>query len=118
VVAIGILLALVMLSVLMVAAVVAGVRRQDLTASRIRSTRAFYAAEAGLNMAMRELMRSTDEDGDGGIGSISDDNNDANDPTLCGASVRVRVQVAGAVVTVLSEGRADGVSRELSATLE
>lgn len=117
-VAIGVVLALVLLSVVVVAAVIAGARRQDVTASRVRSTRALYAAEAGLNMAFRELMSSTDEDGDGGIGSVSDDDDDENDPAVPGARFRVGVSSSGSQVTITSEGRSEGVSRRLSATLE
>ena len=32
---------------------------------------AFYAAEAGMNMAIREMMVGRDEDGDGVIGAVS-----------------------------------------------
>jgi type II secretory pathway component PulK len=115
--AIAVLLALVLLEVMLVAAVVAGSRHQDTTVSRVQSARAFYAAEAGLNMAIRELMLNTDEDGDGAIGSISDDSNDANDPAVSGASFSVSMAGVGTVITLTSVGRSDGVSRELTATL-
>jgi hypothetical protein len=116
-VAIGILLALVMLQVMLVAAVVGGVRQQDMTVARVQSTRALYAAEAGRNMALREMMRNVDEDADGVIGSISNDNNDANDPEVTGARFHVVAVRAGPVTTLTSIGRADGTSRQLTATL-
>ncbi len=116
-VAIGILLALVLLQVMLVAAVVGGVRQQDMTVTRVQSTRALYAAEAGLNMALREMMRGVDEDADGVIGSISNDNNADNDPGVIGARFHVIAVTAGSVTTLTSVGRADGTSRQLVATL-
>lgn len=115
--AIAVLLALVLLEVMLVAAVVAGSRHQDSTVSRVQSARAFYAAEAGLNMAIRELMLNADEDADGVVGSISDDGNDANDPVVSGASFTVSVATVGSVITLTSVGRSDGISRELTAML-
>lgn len=59
------------------------------------STGAFYAAEGGLEMALRELTRSPpqDIDSDGGIGTISDNGNPADDPAI-GSGV-FRVEQAG-----------------------
>ncbi len=50
----------------------------------VETTQGFYAAEAGMNMAInsREMMNNTDEDGDGAIGTISDDAVPASDPTF------------------------------------
>lgn len=48
------------------------------------STGAFYGAESGIEMTLRELNHSpaNDIDSDGLIGTISSDGNPANDPTL------------------------------------
>ena len=69
--------------------VLGGARDQDLTVRRLETVQAFYAAEAGMNMAVREIMLDADEDGDGTTGSISDDDDDANDPGFGAARVRV-----------------------------
>jgi Tfp pilus assembly protein PilX len=56
---------------------------------------AFYAAESGLEMALRELTRSppTDIDSDGTIGTISDNGNIADDPALATGAFHVeRIQ--------------------------
>lgn len=47
-------------------------------------TGAFYAAESGIEMSMRELNASpaNDFDSDGAIGTISDNGNTADDPAL------------------------------------
>ena len=46
------------------------------------STGAFYAAESGLEMAIREINQGNDFDSDGTIGTISDNGNPADDPAL------------------------------------
>lgn len=94
--------------------------RIDLTLApaRLDSVRAFYAAEGGMNMAIRELILETDADGDGTAGSISDDNNAGNNPTLGSADVSVALVTAGAVHTLTSEGRAGSARKVLNAQLQ
>lgn len=55
------------------------------------STGAFYAAESGVEMAVRELNASppNDFDSDGTIGTISDNGNSADNPTLASGAVSV-----------------------------
>jgi hypothetical protein len=55
------------------------------------STGAFYAAESGIEMALRELTHSpqTDIDSDGTIGTISDNGNADDDPALASGAVHV-----------------------------
>ncbi len=81
-VAITLLIVLVVMQLVVVGIVIAGARDHDLTDNRVDTVRAFYAAEAGMNMAIREILTYNDDDGDGGIGSISNDGNSANDPAL------------------------------------
>lgn len=56
----------------------------DSASGNFFSTGAFYAAESGFEMGLRELNNapSTDIDSDGTIGSISDNNNSADDPAV------------------------------------
>jgi Tfp pilus assembly protein PilX len=109
---------LVVVELVIVGMVLAGGREQDLTARRLETVRAFYAAEAGVNMAVRELMEGADEDGDGATGTISDDGNDANDPSLGAAQVVVTAATSGGETTVTSKGRSGQATRELEAVLE
>jgi len=53
------------------------------------STGAFYAAESGLEMGIREINQSNDFDSDGTIGTISDNGNAADDPALVSGAVFV-----------------------------
>src|SRR5690606_27199425 len=54
-------------------------------------TSAFYAAESGIEMALRELngAPANDFDSDGAIGTISDNGNPADDPSLATARMAV-----------------------------
>ncbi|HZW07973.1 MAG TPA: hypothetical protein VFF65_12695 [Phycisphaerales bacterium] len=78
--------------------VLAGGRESELAAMRIQEARTVYAADAGANMALREVRRALDLDADGAIGTISNDNNAANDPAIGGVATgeRVRVTPSGA----------------------
>ncbi len=118
-IAVTLVVALIVLQLVVVGMVLAGSREQDLTARRLETMRAFYAAEAGMNMAVRELMNNADEDGDGVIGSISDDANTADDPALAGAAkVHVTLDDGGTTITVTAEGSAGQARRRVEATLE
>lgn len=117
-IAISMVIALVVVNLIVVSIVIGGARDHDLTIKRIETIQAFYAAEAGMNMAIREMMNNTDEDGDGAIGTISDDGNAANDPTFGQAQVLVTSAVAGPQTTLTSQGRAGEARRHVEAILE
>ncbi|MCK4871381.1 MAG: hypothetical protein KAS72_01535 [Phycisphaerales bacterium] len=107
------------IGVVVVAAVVeGGAREQHIAVQRLATVRAFYAAEAGVNLAIREVTLSQDEDGDGGIGSISNDSDDNTDPTLGVARVAVALTTDVTDVVVTSEGRSSQARREIEVTLE
>jgi len=109
--------ALCVLALITVGLVTAGARDHDLTTRRAETMRAFYALEAGVNMATRELMNNADEDGDGTIGSISNDNSDASDPTIGIARVTVRKDTSGSNTTLRSIGRCGSSMRSAIVTL-
>jgi len=98
--------------------VFAGARDQDLTMRRLETIRAFYAAEAGANMSIREEMLNTDSDGDGAIGSISDDGNDANNPSIGPAQVKVTRAVSGSQTTLTSRGTCGSAQRVIETILQ
>ncbi len=56
------------------------------------STCALYAADSGIELALKEYVSGVDVDGDGTVGGISDDGNDANDPLLGNGRIRVGFQ--------------------------
>ena len=114
--AIATVVLLLILDLIIIRIVIGGARDHDLTVRRLETIQAFYAAEAGMNMAIREMMNDTDEDGDGAIGTISDDATPANNPAFGQAQVLVTSAVAGPHTTLTSHGRAGDVRREVEAT--
>ena len=115
-VAVTMIVLLMIIDLIIVSLVITGTRDHDLTVRRLQTVEAFYAAEAGMNMAIRELMKSADEDGDLTIGTISDDSpvNPANDPTL--GNAQFFVSVSGTVYT--SEGRSGEARRTMQAEVK
>lgn len=111
------IIVLVLLQVFIVGMVLTGTRDQDTTVQRMDSTRAFYAAEGVMNMAIREIVSYADDDDDGQTGGISNDSNPANDPSVSDArSVGVRVDGSG-VTTITADGRSGSCRRRVVATI-
>ena len=117
-IAISMVIALVVVNLIVISIVIGGARDHDLTIHRVESIESFYAAEAGMNMAIREMMVNADEDGDGAIGTISDDATPANDPAFGQAQVLVTAAVAGPTTTLTSQGRSGQARRNIEASLE
>src|SRR5205085_12232111 len=88
-VAIGTIVLMIYLMLVITGVAVCDCRDSDAGRARILADRAFYAADAGIQMAVREIMEDADEDGDGVIGGISHDSNSANNPRFNGADVDV-----------------------------
>lgn len=108
---------LVFAQIFVVGAVVTGTRDQDLTPLRLDTTRAFYASEAGINMAVREAMSGVDEDGDGTAGTISNDGNASNDPTLVTARFSVSMTLTNGVAQMSCAGRSGNARRKADASV-
>lgn len=115
---VAIIVSMLILGLIITGAVLGTARDQDLTVRRLETIRAFYAAEAGANMAIREIILISDADGDGAIGSISDDGNPANDPSLGTAQVNVSRAVVGVQTTLTSEGRSGAARRTIEAIMQ
>ncbi len=120
--AITMVVVLLIIDLMIISMVVGGARDHDLTVRRMDTIRAFYAAEAGMNMAIRERMIPDDEDNDtGGVdtGSISDDTNDANDPGFgTPKNTQFVVTLSPDKKTLTSTGRSGDAKREMDALLE
>lgn len=99
---IAMLLVLIGLQLLVVLMVMGSARDQDLSVRRLDNLRAFYAAEAGINMAIREMYTGLDEDGDGTVGSISNDSQAISDPVLSASARVVVVKDTGSGSPVLT----------------
>ncbi len=106
-----------LVAMIVIGSAVSGARDQDLTVRRVETVQSIYAAEAGMNMAIREIINNADEDGDGAIGSISDDGNDANNPVFGNAAVLVTTQASGDDTILVSLGSRGTATRRIEATL-
>ena len=116
--AIAVIALMLLLSLVVLGMVHGTARDQNLTVNRVDTVQAFYAAEAGMNMALREMFNGADEDGDGTVGTISDDGNAANNPSIGSATVYVSQSVAAPVTTLNSFGSMGGARRHLEADTE
>jgi len=112
---------LLIVDLIVVSVVLGQGRDHDLTIRRLETVSALYAAEAGVNMAIRELMEDADEDLDGTVGTISDDSNDANDPALGTANFVVTATADTpdvGLTTLTSQGRCGEARREMESVME
>ena len=117
---VAVVVLMLILDLIVVGMVISGARGHDLTVRRMDTIRAFYAAEAGANMSIRELREEVNEDGDTAEGAISfeaayDPN---NDPTFGPAKVYVSIDVVGSQTTLTSEGRSGEALRRVEAVLD
>jgi hypothetical protein len=115
--AVAVIVVLVIIDLVIVGLVVSGSRGHDMTIRRMETVEAFYAAEAGMNMAVRELMVDEDQDGDCTIGSISHDGDDGTDPGFGNSAWVVTANTAGALTTIRSYGRSGSARRQTLAVV-
>lgn len=117
---VAMIMVMIIVDLIIVSVVIGGARDHDLTVRRADTIRAMYAAEAGMNMALRELIIGIDEDGDLVAGSISDDGDPGNDPSLGTAqfSVISSYDTVLEETTLTSTGRAGDARREMQAELK
>jgi MSHA biogenesis protein MshP len=116
--AVALLIVLAMLQIIVASIVFAGARSGDLTALRLDTARSFYAAEAGANLAIREVVLDSDVDGDGVIGSVSDDGDASNDPALGVARVWAEASGAGGTTNIVITGRSGQSARRITLSIE
>ena len=108
--------ALMVINLLVVGMIVSQARDHQLTVRRVETVASFYAAEAGINMSMREMFENADEDGDGWVGAISEDSDPDNDPTIGNAQFFVSTSESspqGPQTTITSEGRSGQARRTM-----
>lgn len=105
---------LVVLQLVAIAMVSGGAREQAAKSLRLEGLRATYGADGALAMAAREVVLNTDEDGDGGVGSVSAGGSWANDPALGPARMHATAVVNGSTTTVTAESEAGAAQRRLS----
>ena len=115
--AIAMVVVLITIDLIVIAIVLSGSRDHDMTVRGMETIEAYYAAEAGMHMGIREMMELADDDGDGVIGSISSEgppNVTATDVQLGNARVYV-VKDPGPPIVLTSKGRSGDARREMEA---
>jgi hypothetical protein len=115
--AVAVIVVLVIIDLVIVGLVISGTRGHDLTIRRMETVEAFYAAEAGMNMAIREVLFDEDQDGDCTIGCISHDGDSGTDPNFGNAAWVVTAETAGALTTIRSYGRSGSARRQMLAVV-
>ncbi|MHC4716245.1 MAG: hypothetical protein ACYS5V_04690 [Planctomycetota bacterium] len=119
--AVAMVAVLIILNLIVVGLVVGLGRDHSLTVHRMQTIEAMYAAEAGMNMSIREMMYDLDEDGDGAVGTISDDSDDGTDPDVGNARFVVTAATdtpAAGQTTITSAGRSGEARRTIDSILE
>lgn len=110
-VVVAVIIALIVLQLVVVSLTVSGARDHGLAVRRIESARAFYGAEAGLSMAMREIAMNTDEDADGTIGGLGG----YTSGTL--STAPVTASTSGLITTLAAGGTSGQASRTVAASV-
>lgn len=113
-IAVALVIVLIILQLVVVGMVAAGAREQSLSIHRSESLRTFYSAEAGIAMSLHELAAAEDADGDGMIGSISNDGSDETGPLLLGSRLNTELTPNDpATGEIVSLGSATQAAREV-----
>lgn len=113
---VAIIVALVIMQLMMVGSLLTGTRNQDLTVQRLNALRSQYSADSVLSMAVREVCRGADEDGDGTVGSISW-GVVANGPNINGAHAAVSLSASGTTYTLTAKGTGGLATRAISVAM-
>ncbi|MHC4101608.1 MAG: family 16 glycoside hydrolase [Planctomycetota bacterium] len=111
--AVAVIVILLIVDLVIIGLVLSGTRDYELSLKRVETIEAFYAAEAGMNMAIREVLTDVDEDGDCGIGTISHDGDSGTDPAFGLAACVATAETAGALTTIRSYGRSGTARRQM-----
>lgn len=114
---VGMVAALLLMSLMITGMVVLGADDAELAPRRVESVQAFYAAESGLAVAAHELMTNEDTDGDGVVGSVSDDGESSTDPAVGRASIRVESDAEEGRTTLTSIASVGPAARRIQLVL-
>ncbi|MDX2147125.1 MAG: PA14 domain-containing protein [Planctomycetota bacterium] len=118
---VGVVAALVVIQIALTGVILAGARQASLGSARVAASRAFYAAEALNQRAVREIVLQTDEDGDGIVGSVFAGGSGL--PLGVGVSLGTLestsvIQGQNTLTTLIATGYCQDSSRQVRTTLE
>lgn len=111
--AVSLLIALALLSLVAAGIVTASGLSSYAVVDARAGSRAFLAAESGLQMAYRELATGVDQDGDGTVGAVGS----GTPITIDGATVSVAKSVSGSTTTLTATGTSGLARKKIQATL-
>ena len=111
--AVAVLVLLVVLQLVVLGVAWGGARDQGASVDRVDAARAYYATEGVANMAMREVFNNADEDGDGGVGTISNDSVPGTDPAVSLGQASCASSVSGGTTTYTVNGRSGGAIKRI-----
>lgn len=109
--------ALAVLSLVIIGITLSSGRGADGARLGLEGLQAQYTVEGGANMAIREIYVNADEDGDGVIGTISNDGNAANNPAIGVGKVSVTKSTSGATITLTALSTTTTTSRQVQVAL-
>lgn len=92
-----------------------GARQQELSNQGLSATRSFYAAESGVNMAVREVLMNVDHDNNG-VGTIESSQSMLS--ALHGSMIDVQASTLGNTVTLSGKGVHVDSRHAVQATLQ
>lgn len=101
---ISVLVALFILTFVVLGIVVGGRSSHDLSARRIESARTTYASDSAMHIAIREIVTSSDADGDGTIGSVAAGNLASGVSLLGSTKAAASVSAASGTYTITASG--------------
>lgn len=100
----------VVLNVSITAAAVSGARDQEVSRLRLDAVRAFYAAEAAVNLATREAMLNADSDANGTIGGVAS-------RTISGATLSATASGSGPY-SIVAQGTMGEARRRINVSVQ
>lgn len=112
---VGLVALMLVMGSVIVLMVLGGARQQELSNQGLSATRSFYAAESGVNMAVREVLMNIDHDNNG-VGTIASSQLMVN--ALHGATIEVQASTLGNTVTLSGKGVHVDSRHAVRATLE
>lgn len=94
------MLMLIVLTLAVGVVVLAGADDQQLAAQRVQGLRSRYAVDSAAGVAIKELKSNLDVDGDGVVGTVSDDGASATDPAVAGTRFWVGKSTVSGTTTI------------------
>lgn len=110
-VALGMLVIMLLLAAIAISISSSQSRDSFASQSQVEGARAQAAVDGVLSMSAKELLDAVDYDGDGGIGSISDNSNTADNPVIGNSRVWARRTATSNNVTITAHASNSSASR-------